>query len=78
MPGMDRTGPESKGPMTGRGAGRCGGAADARNNDEEQNLTTQRGPGLARRRGLGGGGSNAAGRGRGMRGGGGRGRGRGA
>jgi hypothetical protein len=29
MPGGDNTGPEGAGPMTGRGAGYCGGFADA-------------------------------------------------
>lgn len=62
MPGGDRTGPRGMGPMTGRGAGRCGGFA---------------GPGYANPaigRGFGWGAGRGAGRGYG-RGGGGRGRG---
>lgn len=31
MPGFDGTGPEGQGPMTGRGAGRCGGGRAVNN-----------------------------------------------
>ena len=43
MPGFDRTGPEGRGPMTGRGAGYCAG--------NETPRFTNRGPGYGRGRG---------------------------
>ncbi|MDX9928591.1 MAG: DUF5320 domain-containing protein [Bacteroidales bacterium] len=72
MPGFDQTGPEGKGPMTGRRLGRCtnygekSGSKDKESNNDIENLPPGRGAG----RGSG------PGRGRGA-GGGGRGRGRG-
>ena len=48
MPRLDKTGPEGKGPITGRGLGRCKGNAGKENTD-------QLGQGMALRRRVGGG-----------------------
>lgn len=68
MPGFDRTGPEGRGPMTGRKSGRCTGHEI----DEERNREEDRGLGLANRwgrqrnpRGRGSGRGPGRGRGRG-------------
>ena len=73
MPGGDRTGPEGRGPKTGRGAGYCAGSDEPGFTDPDQRRGAGFGFGFGFGRGRGGG---RGGRGRGMgRGRGGRGRG---
>lgn len=48
MPNLDRTGPEGKGPMTGRGLGRC-----KQKPDDDMNTAFGRGMGMRRRTGGG-------------------------
>jgi len=55
MPGGDRTGPEGKGPRTGRGMGPCG-SGSGRGRGRGAGRGTGRGLGLGYRRGLRGGG----------------------
>lgn len=55
MPKGDGTGPQGKGPATGRGMGRCGAKAT-------QKPTAQRGPGQGLGRGLGLGRKDGSGR----------------
>jgi hypothetical protein len=47
MPNLDKTGPEGKGPMTGRGAGKCS------ENDTTEKPTQNQTQGLGLGRGLG-------------------------
>ena len=67
MPGLDRTGPQSEGPRTGRGMGRCNPKNKNTGTDEQQgsdqNQTYGRGLGMGR--GRGGGRGRAGGRGMG-------------
>jgi len=70
MPGLDRKGPEGKGPRTGRGLGRCNDKQNINVNEEQEEFP---GRGMAYSRGFGGG--RGGGRGRGMGRGPGRGRG---
>lgn len=72
MPGEDRKGPQSQGPRTGRGLGRCNDSRNEANPTDDQ-LTTEnrlnpglgRGPGRGPGRGLGRGPGRGGGRGRG-------------
>lgn len=65
MPGLDRSGPEGKGSMTGRGQGKCRGASD---NPKESPESTDdsRGNGRGRRFGFGFRSGSGRGRGRGL------------
>jgi len=47
MPRFDKTGPEGKGPMTGRGLGKCAPSKSSANRDEER--LSGRGRGSGRR-----------------------------
>jgi hypothetical protein len=49
MPGLDRTGPEGKGPMTGRGLGDCG-VFSKDERDEEKAIQSPQRPLRIRRR----------------------------
>lgn len=72
MSGLDQKGPQGKGPMTGRKAGRCtnfeagkAGKEDASTNEAEENAPVTGGRGRGRGQGGGRGSGTGAGRGRG-------------